>query len=87
MTLLQEITVTGCIACKHFEEWWKTASADFPNVKVERINMDDPGWQEMVSKYHIMASPGIIINGELFSSGGVNTVTLAKKLKEIDGKQ
>lgn len=87
MILLQEITVAGCVECRRFEDWWKTASADFPNVKFERISMEDAKWQEMVSKHHIMASPGIVINGELFSSGGVNTVTLAKKLKETDGKQ
>ena len=83
MVLLQEITVPGCVECKRFEEWWKVNSAQFPNVKLEQINALDPAGQEMVLKYSIMASPGIIINGELFSSGGVNTNALAKKLREM----
>jgi len=43
----------------------------------------DPRWQELVLKYQIMASPGILVDGELFSAGGVNTAKLAEKLKEL----
>lgn len=84
MVLLQEITVPGCVECKRFEEWWKTAGSDFPNVTLEKISIEDPSWQELVAKHSIMASPGIIINRELFSSGGVNFGTLSKKLKELE---
>jgi hypothetical protein len=37
----------------------------------------------MVQKYQIFASPGIIINGELFSTGGVNKEAFLEKLKEL----
>lgn len=37
----------------------------------------------MVQKYGIMASPGIIIEGELFSTGGLNREKLIEKLKII----
>ena len=85
MVLLQEITVPGCVDCRRFAEWRKTNSAQFPNVKFEQINALDPQGQEMVLKYQIFASPGIIINNELFSTGGVDTKKLTEKLKELGG--
>lgn len=86
MTLLQEITVPGCVDCRRFEEWWKANVAQFPNVKFEQISALDPKGQEMVLKHSIFSSPGIIINGEIFSTGGVDTKKLSKKLKELGGQ-
>lgn len=85
MILLQEITVPGCVECKKFEEWWREASKDFPEVKFEKIDATAPEGQEMVLKYQIFASPGIIVHGELFSTGGVNKEALTKRLKELSG--
>lgn len=82
---MQEINVQGCVECKRFEEWWKAASAGFPNVRLEKISTEDPSWQELILKHKIFSSPGIIINGELFSTGGVDTKKLAEKLKELGG--
>lgn len=83
MVTLQVVTVPGCVECKRFEEWWKANSAQFPNVKFEKINALDQKGQEAVLKYSIFASPGIIINDEPFSTGGVDTAKLAEKLKEL----
>jgi len=81
MVLLQSISVPGCVECRKFDEWWLKNSASFPNVKYEKIVIgEDPRWQELVLQYQIMTSPGIVINGELFSTGGVNTEKLSKKL-------
>ena len=78
MVLIQEINVPGCVDCRRFEEWWKTNSSRFPNAKLEQISAIDPKGQELISKFSIFASPGIIINNELFSTGGVDF----KKLEE-----
>ncbi len=85
MVLLQEINVPGCVDCRRFEEWWKGAFAQFPNVKLEQMSALDPKGQELILKHKIFSSPGIIINGELFSAGGVNFETLSQKLKELGG--
>ena len=37
----------------------------------------------MAGKYMILTSPGIVINGELFSTGGVNQEKLINKIKEL----
>jgi len=84
MVLLQSISVPGCIECRKFDDWWIKNVASFPNIKYEKVVMGkDPRWQELVLKYQIMASPGILVDGELFSAGGVNTAKLAEKLKEL----
>jgi len=37
----------------------------------------------MVTTHGIMSSPGIIVNGELFSSGGLDKEKLLEKLKAL----
>ena len=83
MATLQVVTVPGCVECRRFEEWWKTNSAQFPNVKFEEVNALEPKGQELVLKYSIFSSPGLIINGELFSTGGVDFAALSEKLSGV----
>lgn len=80
---LEELTAPGCQICKAFEEWWKTVEKDFPNVEWKKIDVTTPEGQEMAGKYMIFASPGLIINGELFSTGGFDKQKLLEKLKEL----
>ena len=47
------------------------------------LDITTPDGQELVQKHMIMASPGLVINGELFSTGGVNTDEFLAKLKEL----
>lgn len=81
--ILQSISVPGCVECRKFEEWWKEAAKDFPEVQYENIDATSPAGQEMVLKHQIFASPGVVINGELFSTGGVNKEALIKRLNEL----
>lgn len=81
MILMQEINVPGCVDCRRFEEWWKINSSRFPNTKLEQISAIDQKGQELISKYTIFASPGIIINNELFSAGGVDFKKLEDRLR------
>ena len=39
--------------------------------------------QKMVQEYGIMSSPGIIVNGELFSAGGLDKNKLIEKIKSL----
>ena len=80
---LQSISVPGCVECRKFEEWWKEAAKDFPDVRYENIDATNPAGQELVLKHQIFASPGIVVNGELFSTGGVNKEALIKRLNEL----
>ena len=85
---MKEITLDvlaspGCAVCRAFEEFWHSIEKDFPNVKFRHIEVTGPEGQELALKYTIMASPGIILNGELFATGGFNRDDFIAKLKEL----
>ena len=85
---MREVTVEslsspGCHNCKIFEEFWHTVEKDYPNVIYKNKNLFDKEGMEMASKYGILASPGIVINGELFSVGGVDKDKFIEKIKSL----
>lgn len=74
----------GCHNCEAVKKIFNEVMPDFSNAEVEEIDITSSSGQELVLKYGIMASPGIVINGELFSSGGVNKEKLIAKLKSLE---
>lgn len=84
--ILEELSSPGCQHCAAFRAFWKTIEKDWPNVTYKDVSLTTPEGQEMVQKYMIFASPGIILNGELFSTGGVNQKEFLEKLKELSGE-
>ena len=85
MISVEEIWVPGCVDCARFEKFWDSVKNQFPGVSLTRFDATTPEGMEKVSKYQILASPGIIIDNELFSTGGVNEKAFLKKLKELGG--
>ena len=81
--LLQELSSPGCHNCAAFKVFWDEIKVNWPNVTFTELSIIEPAGQEMIQKYQIFASPGIIINGELFSTGGVNRDDFIKKLEEL----
>ena len=81
---IQELSTPGCSHCasakKILEEEIKP---NFPDVEIEYINMLSDNGQKMVQEYGVMSSPGIIVNGELFSVGGLNKDKLVEKIKSL----
>lgn len=84
--LVQELSAPGCHICMEFEKFWHSIEKDWPGVEYQKIDVTTPEGQAMVSKYMIFASPGIIINGELFSTGGFSKQKFLERLKEISAK-
>jgi len=80
---LEELSAPGCQICRQFEEFWHSIESQFTNVKYKNISVTTPKGMEMAGKYEIFSSPGIVINGELFSTGGFNKDKFVAKLKEI----
>lgn len=80
---LEILSSQGCAICKKFEMFWETIAKDWPNVTHKGIDLLTPEGQELVQKHMIFASPGIILNGELFSSGGFDEKAFVVKLKEL----
>jgi len=83
MTKIQFLTMQGCHSCEEAKKTFDEITPDFPNVEVDEIDMTTPEGQELVQKYSVMASPGIIINDELFSTGGVDKEKLIEKFKSL----
>ena len=82
--LLQVLKTSGCQICHRFFDFWEKHKAEFPNVTTETLDIvESEKAQELVQKFQIFASPGIIINGELFSTGGYDEAGFLNKLKEL----
>lgn len=84
--LVQTVSSPGCIHCAEFEKFWESIKQDWPDVEMKKIMVTDPEGAELVQKYMIFSSPTIIINGELFSTGGFDKKKFVDKLKELSGK-
>lgn len=82
---LTELSSPGCHNCAAFKEFWETEKANWPNVVFEEVSLTDPAGQELVQKHQIFASPGIILNDELFSTGGLDKDAFLAKLEELSG--
>lgn len=52
-------------------------------MEIEFIDMLSEKGQKMVQEYGIMASPGIIVNGEPFSIGGLDKNKLAERIRSL----
>ncbi len=81
--ILEILSSPGCYHCAEFKKYWESVKNQFPDVEMREIDLTGDKGQEMVQKYMIMASPGIIINGELFATGGINKEKFEAKLKSI----
>lgn len=77
------ITVPGCYDCEKAREIFEELKPKYPEVKIEEIDATTPEGTEFISKYEIFQSPGIIINDELFSTGGLNREKFIEKLNSL----
>lgn len=80
---VEELSSPGCHICRQFEEFWRAIEKDWPNVTYTNVSVLTPEGQDMVQKHMIMASPGIILNGELWSTGGFHKEKFVQKLREL----
>ncbi len=81
---IQFLTMVGCHNCEAAKKIFDEVIPDYPNVEVKEIDITTEEGQGLVAKYAVLASPGIIINDELFSTGGVDREKLVEKLKSLD---
>ena len=80
---LVELSSRGCEHCENFRKFWHSIEKDWPNVKFRDVDLATPEGEEMLMRYMTLASPGIILNSELFSTGPVNQQEFLDKLKEL----
>jgi glutaredoxin len=80
---IELLTSPGCHNCEEFKKFWESIKSDWPTVSYSEVSITEPAGQELVQKHVILSSPGLLINGELFSTGGVNQDEFVKKLEEL----
>lgn len=73
----------GCVHCAQVKGTLEKLKKDYPDITIEDVDMESEKGQEMVLKYQIMASPGILINDEFFASGGAGEEQLKKKFEQL----
>ncbi|MCL4416998.1 MAG: thioredoxin family protein [Actinobacteria bacterium] len=83
MINIQFLTVPGCHECAKAKKIFEEIKPQYPKMQIEEIDGTTPRGTEIAQKYSIMASPGIIINNELFSTGALDKEDFVKKLNEL----
>lgn len=81
--LLEELVSPGCHICKQFEVFWHSIEKDWPNVNYKKVDILMPEGQAMAQKYMIFASPGIMLNGELWATGGFDRKKFVEELAAL----
>lgn len=80
------IRPSGCQHCVAVKKILENMKVDYPTLTIEEIDMVTLEGQEMVKKYHILSSPGILVNDEFFAMGGATQKQFKKKFDELEEK-
>lgn len=86
MINIKFVTVEDCYHCAKAQEIFEELKPQYPEMEIEEIDATTEEGMALVAKYEIFQSPGIIINGELFSTGGLNKDKFIEKLASLKGK-
>lgn len=80
------IRPSGCQHCGVVKGTLEKMKKDYPDLIIEDVDMVTKEGQEMVLKYGILSSPGILINDHFFGMGGATEDQLRKKFEELKNK-
>lgn len=80
---IQLVSTPSCTHCEEVRKVLHELKPNYPEMQIEEIDATTQKGMDLVVKYSIMASPGVILNGELFSTGGINKNSLIKKLDSL----
>lgn len=83
MITVQLVSTTGCTHCAEVRKTLNEVKPQYPQMEIQELDATNPDGLELVAKYGIMASPGVIINGELFAIGGIHKDKLVEKLDSL----
>ncbi len=72
-----------CIHCARTKEILNKIKPEYPELNITEIDMLTEKGQELVGDYSVTASPGVIINNQLFSMGGIDEKELKGKLDSL----
>ena len=81
MIIIQFITSLGCTECEKAKTILQEVKTNFSHIEIKEIDLMSQKGINLITKYGIMANPGIIVNDEFFSAGNLDKEKLFKKIK------
>lgn len=73
----------GCHVCEEVKKTIEEIEPQFPDREIQEIDMTTTEGQELMQKYSVMSSPGIVMDGEFFSTGAVGKEELVNRMRSI----
>ena len=85
MIRIQFLTAPGCLECERAKAVFQEVKKKFPylNLRVEEIDITSLKGLELAVEHSVLSNPGIIINGELFSSGSLDKEKFIGKILSL----
>ncbi len=77
------ITVPNCVQCAKAKYVIQKVQPDFPDMKVSYVDVTEH--PEILQKYQVLSAPGIVINGKLEYTGGLDETVFRERLKKLTG--
>ncbi len=75
------ITVPNCVQCAKAKHVIEKVQPDFPDLKVEYL--DVTVHPEILQQYRVLSAPGIVLNGKLEYTGGLEEDAFRERLKQL----
>lgn len=77
------ITVPNCAQCAKAKHVIEKVQPDFPDLKVEYVDVTQH--PEILQQYRVLSAPGIVLNGKLEYTGGLEEAAFRERLKQLSG--
>lgn len=77
------LTVPDCVQCAKAKKVIEKVQPDFPELRVEYIDVTQR--PEILQTYPVMSSPGIVVNGRLEYTGGLDESAFRALLNKLSG--
>lgn len=81
MLKIELLSMPGCSHCAHAKQVLDKLTPDYPEAEV--VIHDVTEEPELAGQYMLMSAPGIVINGELAFSGGIEEAKLRVYLDKL----
>lgn len=80
---LEILTAPHCAHCDELLRFWESIKGEWPNVEMQEVDILSEEGRALTGQHFIFASPGVLLNGELFASGNIDHGALKEKLRSI----
>lgn len=77
------LTVPNCVQCAKARKVIEKVQPDFPDLKVTYVDVTQQ--PEILQTYRVLSSPGIVIDGKLEYTGGLDEAAFRARLKQLAG--